>query len=317
MQDKLPGTPTPGTPTPGTPAPGAPPGLVVIAAACCLSLTGVLVKLAAVDAGTVAFLRCAIALLALGPLAVRECRRHGMLPRPLLGWAVLAGVFLGLDYAMYTAAILDAGAGVATVLNNVQVIVFPVLARVLSATPIRPRFLLACPIMLAGMALVGGAFAHDPQVTHQLRGTVLGLLSGAAYAGYLHLNRQSGRHSPRHLVTPVCAATGSAALVIGLLAPATTGIDLTLPGSAWLWITLLALIGQVAPFLLLASAIPRTAPNTAATLLLLQPVLAVVFGMLIVAEAPAPSQLLGCLVVVLAVWFANHSPRSAPVGQSG
>lgn len=298
---------TPGASTYGIPAT---PSLMIVVAAGFLSLSGVLVKLAQADAATTAFLRCAIALIALVPLAVGECRRHGLLDGPLLGWAVLAGVFLGLDYVLYTTSILDVGAGVGTVLNNVQVIVFPLLARVFSGTSISPRFLVLCPIMLAGMGLVGGVLAHDPQVTHQLRGTVLGLVSGAAYAGYLYLNRHSGQGRAGHLVTPLCVASASAALVTGLVGSATTGIDLDLNASAWLCIVLVALIGQVAPFLLLALASPRVAPNTSATFLMLQPVLSVVLGMVLLAEAPAASQLLGCAVVLVAVWFTNSEPAA-------
>lgn len=308
-QQNLPAAPS------GTPLP-APAPLVIVAAAGLLSLSAVMVKFAQVDAATIAFLRCVVAMIALVPLAVREYRKHGPLPASLLGWAVVAGIFLGLDYAMYTASILDVGAGVATVLNNVQVIVFPLLARVLSGIRIGQRFLVLCPIMLAGMALVGGVLAHDPQVTHQLRGTVLGLVSGAAYAGYLHLNRQSGQRSARHLVTPLCAASGSAALVTGLVGSTTTGIDLDLSAPSWLWILLLGLIGQVAPFLLLSWASPRVAPNTAATLLLLQPVLSVAFGMALLAETPATSQLLGCAVVIAAVWFTNRNPRRRAADQA-
>lgn len=304
-----PATPPAAPGGPVRPVVSVPPSSIIVAAAGLLSLSAVLVKLARADATTIAFLRCAVALIALVPLAVRECRKHGRLDAPLLGWALVAGAFLGLDYAMYTASILDVGAGVATVLNNVQVIVFPVLARLFSGTRIPPRFLVLCPIMLAGMALVGGILAHDPQVTHQLRGTVLGLVSGAAYAGYLHLNRRSGQRSANHLVTPLCVASGSAALVTGLVGAATTGTDLDLAASSWLWIALVALIGQVVPFLLLARASPRVAPNTAATLLLLQPVLSLVLGVLLLSETPVTSQLLGCAVVIVAVWFANRTPR--------
>ncbi|MER5394426.1 DMT family transporter [Saccharopolyspora sp. NPDC002686] len=280
----------------------------MIAGAGCLSFSAIVVKLADVNAGTAAFLRCALALIALVPLAVRECRRHGRFEPWLVWCALTAGALLGLDYAMWTASVLDVGAGISTVLINVQVVIFPALARIFGGTPIRRRFLLTCPVMLAGIVLVGGALSHDPNAQHQVRGTVLGLAAGAAYAGYLYLNRLSGQRSPRHVVTPVCVATASAAAVAGLIGAATTGISLDLPVASWSWLVVLALVGQVAAFLLMAAAIPRLAPNTSASLLLLQPVLAVALGMIVVSETPAASQLVGCAVVVAAVWFAGRSP---------
>ncbi|MGW1679749.1 DMT family transporter [Saccharopolyspora sp. NPDC002376] len=298
-------------PTSQSPTGTTSPVLLMIAGAGCLSFSAIVVKLADVNAGTAAFLRCALALIALVPLAVRECRRHGRFEAWLVVCALVAGALLGLDYVMWTASVLDVGAGISTVLINVQVVIFPVLARIFGGTPIRRRFLLTCPVMLAGITLVGGALSHDPNAQHQVRGTVLGLAAGAAYAGYLYLNRLSGQRSPRHVVTPVCVATASAAAVAGLLGTATTGISLDLPAASWSWLVVLALIGQVAAFLLMAAAIPRLAPNTSASLLLLQPVLAVALGMIVVAETPAASQLVGCAVVVAAVWFASRAPRRA------
>lgn len=283
------------------------PALLVVAAAGCLSISAVLIKLAGTSAETAAFLRCALALPALLPLAVRECRKHGWAGARLLGCGVVAGIFLGIDYAMYTKSILDAGAGVATVLNNVQVLVFPLLGLVFLGTPIERRFLVACPVLLGGIALVGGVLSHDPGAAHQARGTALGLLSGAAYACYLHLSRAGGRRSPRHVITPVCAATASAALVTGAFGAATGGISLELPAMSWVWLGTLALVSQVIAFLLLSAGAPALAPGTSATLLLLQPVLAVGFGMLVVAETPTASQLVGCALVVAAVWFANRT----------
>ncbi|KAA5827193.1 DMT family transporter [Saccharopolyspora hirsuta] len=281
----------------------------MIAGAGCLSISAIVVKLAEVNAGTAAFLRCALALIALVPLAVRECRRHGRFEPGLVWCALVAGALLGADYVMWTASVLDVGAGIATVLINVQVVVFPLLARLFDRTPISARFALTCPVMLAGIALVGGALSHDPNAQHQVRGTLLALAAGAAYAGYLYLNRRSGQRSPQHVVTPVCLATASAAAVAGLLGWATTGVDLDVPPASWLWLAVLALISQVAAFLLMAAASPELAPNTSASLLLLQPVLAVALGVVVLAETPAPSQLVGCAVVVAAVWFAGRNPR--------
>ncbi|MEU6128236.1 DMT family transporter [Saccharopolyspora sp. NPDC047091] len=286
------------------------PVLLVVAGAGCLSGSALFVKLAEVGAGTAAFLRCAIALVALVPLAVREHRGHGPLDPALQRWAVASGVLLGLDYVLWTQSILDVGAGIATVLNNVQVIAFPLLALVFGGTPIARRFLLACPVLIAGIALTSGLLAPGAQSAHQGRGVLLGVASGVAYAGYLHLNRLSGHRSPRHVVAPVCLATAAAAVVTGGVGAVTTGISVDLPAPSWLWLVLLALVGQVAAWLLLAAGGRGLAPGTSASLLLLQPVLAVGLGVLVLHESPTAVQLAGCAAVVVAVWFANRPGRS-------
>src|SRR5699024_6999713 len=112
---------------PGTDATGSVAPLAVLAGALCLSFSAILVKLAGVDSATTAALRCVIAMVALTPLALRERATHGR----LTGWgrsvSIAAGVALGIDYAAWTASIYHVGAGVSTVLINVQVIVLPLL----------------------------------------------------------------------------------------------------------------------------------------------------------------------------------------------
>ncbi|WP_258052941.1 DMT family transporter [Streptomyces sp. Ru73] len=284
-------------------------GLLVVAGAACLSASAMFVKLADINAGTAAFLRCAVALVPLIPMLVHEARRHGPLPGPLYRHAVSAGVFLGVDYVMWTVSILDIGAAISTVLINVQVIAFPVLARIFSGTPIPRRFLFTTPFMLAGIALAAGVLEHDGQAPHPVRGAVLGVAAGVAYAMYLYLTRLSGQRSPQHLVAPVCISTGSAALASGGIALLTTGLPLAIRPAAWGWIIALALLGQVAAWLFISKGSHRLAPNASAALLLLQPVMAIGFGLVVLGESPTVSQLAGCAVVIGAVWFANRAPR--------
>ena len=286
------------------------PVALVVGAALSLSLSATFVKLADTTASTAAFLRCAIALLALLPLAGYELRRKGRMSPSACVASVAAGLFLGVDYAMWTAAILDVGAGITSVLINVQVIVFPVLCRLIDGRPLSRRFLACTPLMLAGLALAGGLVSADATSPHPVRGMLLGLAAGVGYSGYLYLNRRSGTHSPGHVVTPVAIATAAATLATGVAGVVNGGLTLALPVAAWGWLTALALLGQVISWLMLGAATPRMAPSTSGSLLLLQPVLAVGFAMLILGESPTLVQLGGCAVVVVAVWLGTVRGRA-------
>lgn len=281
------------------------PVALVVGAALSLSLSSTFVRLSGATAGTAAFARCAIALLALSPLAVYEWRRRGPLSRGACWGSAAAGLFLGIDYTMWTASILDVGAGISTVLINVQVVVFPLLCRIFDGTVISRRFAACAPLMLAGIALAGGVLGADAAAPHPVRGTVLGVLAGMGYSAYLYLNRRSGVGGAGHVVVPVAIATAAATGATGVIGAATGGIALALPAAAWGWLVALALLGQVLSWLLLGAATPRLAPGVAASLLLLQPVLAVGFGRLILGEQPTAVQLAGCAAVVVAVWLAS------------
>jgi drug/metabolite transporter (DMT)-like permease len=267
------------------------------------------VKLADVNSGTAAFLRCALALTVLVPLAACELRRRGRFDPELVWCALAAGVFLGLDFVMWTVGVLDVGAAIAAVLINVQVVVFPLLARIFGRTPLSRRFLIASPVMIAGVALASGVIGHSRQVTHAFWGSLLGIAAGFGYAAYLYLNRLSGQRRPGHVITPVCIATTAAAVTAGAIGTVTTGIDLFLTVSAWGWMIALAMLGQVVSWLLISAGTPKLAPNVSATLLLLQPVIAIASGLIVLRETPTASQLLGCAIVIATVWGANRAPE--------
>ncbi|WP_052077968.1 DMT family transporter [Rhodococcoides fascians] len=221
--------------------------------------------------------------------------------------AIGAGVFLGADYVMWNVSVLDVGASIATVLINVQVVVLPLIALVVDRTAIPRRFLMAVPCMLLGVALAGGLIGGTG-ADNALRGSVLGIAAGAAYAAYLFLNRRSAQRSPSHLVTPICVATASATVTAGVISTGFGDLDLDISAAAWGWMIALALLGQVAAWLFIGSGSRSLAANTVAALLLLQPVFAIAFGFVVLSERPTWIQLAGA-VVVGAVWTATRRPH--------
>ena len=110
------------------------PRLAVAAGAVAVSATAIFVDLAGCPPGTASFYRCVLALPLLLPLAGREARRERQargtppLGRRELLTAGVAGVLFAGDMLLWTQAIFDVGAGISTVIVNVQVIVVPLLA---------------------------------------------------------------------------------------------------------------------------------------------------------------------------------------------
>lgn len=288
----------------------------VLAGALCLSVSAILVKVAGVDAATTAMLRCALALLVLIPLAFGERRWHGSLSRQGIGWSIVAGVALGVDYAAWTAAIYEVGAGISTVLINVQVIVLPLLALIIDREPVAKRFLCSLPLMMLGISLVGGLWNTATLGPQALSGTMLGLLAGVGYGVYLFLTRRATRGEPRHAVQPLAWATASAAVTTALIAPWTGGLHLVGIGlRSWALLAVLAVLGQVVAWLLIHHGSIRIAPTTTSGLLLLQPVLALGLSAAVVSERPTTFQLLGSAIVIAAVAVSNglfRRPRVSP-----
>lgn len=284
------------------------PRLLAVAGAVCMALSAIFVKASEVSAGTAAVFRCGLALPILVPLAVREWRRLG--PRP---WRhrmldIGAGAFLGVDLVFWAESIGRIGAGLATVLLNVQVVIVPLLALVCFRERVSRWFVLTVPVLLAGVALAGGVIGPQPFGQDPVRGAVFGLVAGTAYAGYLVLLRAGGHQGYR--VYPICLASVSCMVVATAVGAPWAGIDFAPPAGSVVWLVGLALAGPVGGWLLLAAALPRLASNVGATLLLLQPVLALLLGALLFAERPTGWQLAGCAVVVMMVWLTSRRGRS-------
>lgn len=278
----------------------------VLAGALCLSISAILVKLAGVDAATTAVLRCAIAVIALVPLALLERSRHGGLSGSGILWAIAAGVALGIDYIAWTASIYLVGAGVATVLVNVQVIVLPLLALVIDRERVSARFLISLPLMLIGVGLVGGIVSLAEVGDRAVLGTVLGLIAGTGYGVYMFLTRRGTRRKAEGTIQPLAWATASAAVTAAIIAQFTGGIGFTGIGpSSWMYLIALALLGQVVAWLLINRGSVRLVPSMTASLLLIQPVLALVLAALILGETLTVGQALGAGLVVVAVAVAN------------
>lgn len=279
------------------------PRLAVLLAAAGLSFTGILFVLSDTSPATASFFRCLYALPVLFFLARRESDRLGPRTRSARLWAWLAGMAFAVDLVLFHHGILLMGAGLATVMSNLQVVIVLVVAWL--AWGERPAAAQLCgvPIALVGVVLISGIVGADPYGADPLAGVLVGLVVAASYAAYLLLIRK-GR-DPRHVAGPIADATLATAVTAGLVGIAGGELDLVpiWPGHAWLLV--LALTAQVAAGLLLAVALPRLPALTTSLMLLVQPVLTVVLAMLLIGEAPSTSQLAGVGLVIVGVFLGS------------
>jgi drug/metabolite transporter (DMT)-like permease len=273
-----------------------------------IAFSSILVRLSHASPSTAAIFRCVYAIPVLGLFAWVEDRRFGARSWRERRAGLLAGIFFSADLILWHHSIGDVGAGLATVLANIQVVVLPLVAwALLSERPGR-RVLLALPVSLLGVLLISGVLEHGAFGHNPTRGTVFGIGAGVAYVGFLLMLRQGGSDL-RRPAGPLCDATCVAAvlcvaagLVIGdaRLVPAW-------PGAGWL-ITL-ALSSQVLGWLLIGASLPRLPAAMTSVLLTVQPIGSVALAALIFGEDPSPLQLAGVVLVLAALVAASRSPR--------
>jgi drug/metabolite transporter (DMT)-like permease len=260
-----------------------------------ISASPVLVVLSAASPVATAFYRSLIALPVLLVLARIERRKHGPVPLRRRLLAALGGVFLAVDLILWTHAIADIGAGVATVLGNLQVLIVAGMSWLIWKEKLNRAVLIALPVVMIGVVLVSGLVGKPVAGQHPLAGIIYGLLMSIAYAAFLMMLRRSSASSP-HVATPVCDSTAGATLTAGIIGLAFGGLGLHPLWPALGWLTMLGLVSQVAGWLLIVSSMPKLPSVVSSLMLLLQPAASLGLAALIIGERPTLLQILGAFL---------------------
>ena len=292
------------------------PVLAAAAGAACIASSATLVRLADVAPATAATFRCLYALPVLALIMLREDRRYGTRPARDRWLAAAAGVFFAIDLVLWHHAIAAVGAGIATVLGNLQVVFVGLIAWWLLHERPGPRLVAAVPVVLVGVVLISGVVGADAYGDDPAMGVVFGVGTSIAYAGFLLLLRR-GSHDLRRAAGPLFDATAVAAVVSIAMGPWSGGIDLVPAWPAHGWLVALALTSQVVGWLLIAVSLPRVPAVLTSVILLLQPVASVLLAAAVLAERPSPLQLLGCVIVLAGVVAATTGRRASRVERAG
>jgi drug/metabolite transporter (DMT)-like permease len=297
--------------------------VTAVAGAACISSSAVVMQLAGSSPSMTALGRCAFALPVLGVLAWRERRRGAAAMTARSRWlARVAGVFLAGDLILWSHSIADIGAGLGTVVTNLQVVLVALLAWAVLGERPRGSLLVAMPVMLGGLVLVGGLAGTGGYGRRPATGAVFGIGVAVLYAVYILMLRQAtsagagmggagtgGVRAP--VVAPLLQATLGAAVgsaVLGLVLR-----DFRL-GPAWPalgWLVLLALTSQVVGWLLITMSMPGLPAWLVGVLLLVQPAGSLTLSAVFLRERPSWPQLVGVAVILAGVLIAASGQSRA------
>jgi drug/metabolite transporter (DMT)-like permease len=262
-----------------------------------IAFSAILVDLADVSPAAAAFFRCLYALPLLGALAWWEDRRHGRRAWRERRLAIPAGVLFAVDLIAWNHAIADVGAGLATVLGNLQVVIVPFLALALLGERVPRRILLSLPIVLFGILLVSGALESGAYGSNPSRGVLYGIVTALTYAAFLLIQRQGSADLRRpggplfdtSLVTAVIAGVYGLAIGAGDLVPAW-------PSAGWL--ILLGVTSQALGWLLITLSLPRLPAAMTSLTLTIQPIASVALGAILLGQEPSVLQLAGVACIL-------------------
>lgn len=228
--------------------------------------------------------RFLLASLVLAVPAARHVRKESM----KVGLGI--GLSLGVAYALQTMGLAKTTAALTGLITGLFAVFAPLFNRLLYGVNIHRRTLVAILLGLSGLAMLTG---------FQSRGMQLGdlwSLGGAAAFG-LHialLDRYSARHHPQALtLAQMLGCTGFMLLLwLG------EGEWMWPPRAAWKALFITSVFASALAFFLQTQAQRSLAATTVAMLLLLEPVFAVFFAMVLKGETLHPLQMMGAVVLL-------------------
>lgn len=238
------------------------------------------------------FTAAALIFLALARPPLRQLRLHD------LPGLLSLGISTGLMTALFLAAIARIPLGTTVAIEFLGP---------LSVATLRShsrRALIWPVIALFGVVLLTEPW-HGPIDT-----LGIGLAAGAAvgWAGYILFTQHVGDRfdglTGLSLTTPVAAATTAIVGIPQAEGNLSIGIVATAVG--------LAVLLPVVPFALEMTALRHITPTAFGTLMALEPAIAVVLGLIVLHQNPAPLQLVGILFVVIAGAAAQRNGKRRP-----
>jgi drug/metabolite transporter (DMT)-like permease len=279
------------------------PRLAAVLGAFAIAFSGIFYRWSGVSPATGVFFRCLYGLPILVLVAAGEWRTLGPMSRRTVAMCAGAGVFFSVDLISYHYAVNAMGAGLGTVMGNLQVVVVAVVAWLVLGERPRREVTAAIPVMLVGVVLISGVIGKGAYGANPQLGVAIGLVTATAYSGYLLVIR---RASPDHRPAgPVVIATAVTGICAGLFGAAVGDLDLVprLPAHAYL--LALGICSQSIGYLLIQASLPKLPAVITSVLLLVQPVTTVLLAAVLLGEEPSLAQLAGVGLVLAGLALAT------------
>ena len=273
----------------------------------CIGFSAIFVKLAGVPGPVSAFYRVLIAAAVLAPLWLGQ---GGRLPPPAdLRLIVVAGLFFGIDIAMWNTSILLTSAATATLLANNSPLWVGLAGFLLFHERLSRVYWLGLAVALAGMmGLVGGDAYRQ---LHLSTGNLLAVGASVFYAGFiLATHRARARVG---LLTVMTISTVTSTLVLLVINLALGTVLTGYPPRAWLALAGMGLISQLGGWWGINYALGHLRAAPVSVCLLAQVMVTALAAMPILGEFMKANQIAGGVLVLAGIYLVTRSTGDQPI----
>ncbi len=215
--------------------------------------------------------------------------------------SVIAGIFLGIDLEVWHKTIIFLGAGPATFLGNSQIIFITLFSAFIFREKIPVMYYITVVLVMAGLYLLT---PPAPVTVGRMAGYMLGLIVGFTYAGMLiglryAKSRSAGKYPE---LLSLCVVFSVAALVIALYATAAEhAVLLVWDAGSHAIMMVTAFMCQTVGWYLINNSITEIPAHEGSLLLMLQPLLATVWGYIFFLEALGAVQVFGIILTLAGI----------------
>ena len=185
--------------------------------------------------------------------------------------------------------------GIATTLNSS----FPILVMIGSVLLLKQKIskkgIISLTVTMAGIAMfLSVANDHD----HMLLGTTIAFLSAICYAAYVLIFDKSDlkKHYAFKLTFYTCIVNSICCLLFGL---AQNKITFTLTAEAWAYSAVVALLCSVCCITFFQLGIKYVGSVTSSILVMAEPVVSIVFGVICLNESLTVFKVIGCVLIII------------------
>ena len=289
--------------------------ILPLIAGVCWGSIGVFVRILTaqgLDNGTIVCTRMLVSALLMAVFMLISNKKLFKIPLKAVPVLILGGV-LGSSYmnVVYNVAILHLHLALSSVLIGMFALWAIFLGRIFFKEALTARKLICVAIALFGVTLVSGVLEGSSVGSLSLFGLFMGVMSGIMYAFNGVANR-------------ILSDWGMSAITINFWFFAMGAVSL-IPFCHWgqvaamvsadavggvFWLVAQSVVCAILPYVLFTIALSKMDLGLASTLELIEPVAAMVFGLVLFGEVPTPLMVLGVVLVVIAIAATFRTPAA-------
>lgn len=256
-----------------------------------------------------AFWRLLVSSLIFGCLMV-VFRQHFPRSRRAIGFALLSGVALGLDLALWHESIHAVGPGISTLLNSLQIFFLALIGVLFYSEKQSMVRIISLVLAVFGIGLIASPeFASNMQAGF---GFVAGIASGACLALSMTWVRQAHRYETVAILPLMTlVAIGGMMILLPLMLWLDGGRILPSSLTEIGWIVIYGAIMQCLAWGVIAYSIPKLSLTLTGLLLLSEPVAALLLDYFWLGKAIDSVQWLGACLTLVAIYLGSINRKNA------